>query len=1055
MESALLQEERKLVSVLFVDVVGSTARADGADPEDVRDLNQLYYGETRARIERHGGVVEKYVGDAVMAVFGAPLARSDDAERAVHAALNILEGIEELNASHPGLDLHVRVAVCTGEAVVTVDASPAEALATGDIVNTAARLQTSAPPDGVVVGLETYRLTRYAFNFVELPPVVAKGKSEPVPTWRVVGAIDVRVGRPTSSTPLVGRDRELVLLEAIWDRVSSERAPHLITVLGPAGIGKTRLGREVSGTIERLGGRVLWGRSLPYEEQSPYRAFADIVRRAASIFENDVPESAREKLNALIMEVVPPGEVTEAARYLPQLLGLSIEEGTGDETHLYFAARRLVESLAAREPLLLVFEDVHWADDALMTLLDYLVSRVADRPVAFLALARPELLERHPSWGAGMMAQIRLPLEPLTSDEASRVAASLLGDQPETVARVVARAEGNPLFLEELIASMADEGGAADLPATVRAAIAARIDALPPDVRATLLHASVIGQSFWRGVVEQTGELHDVDAALEALEARGLIQRHPESQVSGDTEFAFKHVLIRDVAYATLPRALRRDLHAAIAGAIEGSVADPAELAWVLAVHWREGGNPHRAMEYLITAGDRAAAALAAEQTYDLYSRALDLATSDEDRRRILLRRGLALTAQEDFPRADEELKALIPVLEGEALVEALVARARATFWTEQTDETFAMATAALEGARALGSKELEPVALARLSGGYGMRGEPGDIDRAIELGNQALERWVPGTRVPDLAEHSHMQADNLYWVGDHERSLALSERASQLGGLEEGSAEFLLRGVGMKCVALSAVGRYEDALEAGAAAIAIAERMGRSANGARNYSTLPLRDIFWLDEAARRSAEVLDRIGRSWFNMPWMNARTDAVSTALLAGDIGTVERDWPSIWEDASQSRAWDRWVIGSKLAVVRAYAELAAGRPGDAVEWARRARDFCLGVKRWKYVTDATVVLGRSLAATGATDEALEVLREAVTRADGPGGTPLLRWRARAALGEVGLGGAETGAEGEARLGEAAAQIEAIARSLSEERAAHYLEAPQVREVLDRVG
>ena len=1054
MEASSVPEERKLVSVLFVDVVGSTARADGADPEDVRDQNQLYYGEARARIERFGGVVEKYVGDAVMAVFGAPLTRSDDAERAVDAALNILVGIESLNTAHPGLDLHVRAAVCTGEAMVAVDATPADALATGDVVNTAARLQSAARPDEVVVDSETFHLARHSFSFEELPAVEAKGKREPVRAWRV-GAPLRRVGRPTSRTPLVGRDRELRLLETVWDRVIASRTPHLVTVLGPAGIGKTRLGREVSAIVERRGGRVLWGRSLPYEEQSPYRAFAEIVRRAAEIYENDTPEVARGKLDELIVEVVLPNEVADSARYLPQLLGLVRQEGTDDEIHLFFAARRLVELLAAREPLLMVFEDLHLADDALMTLLDYLVSRVADQPVAFLALARPELLETHPTWGAGMMAQSRLPLEPLTAQEATQVAASLMTGEPETIEKVVERAEGNPLFLEELVAAVADEAATEDLPTTVRAAIAARIDALPTDARATLLHASVIGQSFWRGVVEQIGGAADVDGALEALEARGLIQRHFESQVMGDAEYAFKHVLIRDAAYATLPRALRRDLHASTAKVIEGSVADPAELAWLLAVHWREGGEPQRAMEYLITAGDQAAAALAAEQTYDLYSRALELAATDEDRRRILLRRGLALTTQEDYPRADEELRTLIPELEGEARVEAMVARARATFWTEQRDETIALATEALALSREVGSAELEPVALARLSGGFGMRGAPGDIDRAIEVGNEALAKWVPGTRVLELAEHSHMQADNLYWTGDHEGSLALSERASQLGGREEGSAEFLLRGVGMKCVALSAVGRYEEALEAGSSAIAIAERMGRSANAARNYSTLPLRDIFLLDEAAERSAQVLSLIGRSWFNMPWMNARTDAIRTSLLRGDLGTVERDWPGVWEDASESLAWDRWVLGGKLAVMRAQAELAAGRAEDAVDWARRARDFCLGVKRWKYVTEATIALGQSLAASGATDDGLEMLRDAVTRADGLGGTPLLRWRARAALGEVALAAAETGAEGELRLGEAATQIHVIADSLVEERTASYLAAPPVRAVLERAG
>ena len=298
-------EERKFVSVLFVDVVGSTAHADGADPEDVRDRNQLYYREARDRIERHGGTIEKYVGDAVMAVFGAPLARSDDAERAVRAALSILEGIAALNERDPGLDLQVRAAVCTGEAIVSVDAAPADALATGDVVNTAARLQSAAPTDRVVVGAETYRLTRHAFDYRELEAVDAKGKRDPVPAWLVERSLVAPAERPTSTTPLVGRDREVLLIRTVWDRAVTAGSPHLVTVVGPAGIGKSRLAEEVAAEIEGRGERSLWGRSLPYEEQTPYRAFGQIVRRAAGIYENDGVDVARQKLGTLVGSRLP------------------------------------------------------------------------------------------------------------------------------------------------------------------------------------------------------------------------------------------------------------------------------------------------------------------------------------------------------------------------------------------------------------------------------------------------------------------------------------------------------------------------------------------------------------------------------------------------------------------------------------------------------------------------------------------------------------------------------------------------------------------------------
>ncbi len=291
--TAASHEERKFVSVLFVDLVGSTALADGADPEDIRDRNQLYFDEVRSRIERHGGIVEKYIGDAVMAVFGAPLARSDDAERAVRASLSIIDGIRELNERHPGIALEVRAGVCTGEAVVAVGATSGEAIATGDVVNTASRLQSAAPTGRVIVDAESYRLTRDGFRYEALPPIVAKGKREPVEAWLVGEALGEPATRSVSRTPLVGRDHEVTLIRSVWERAVSSNHPHLVTVLGPAGIGKSRLAQEVVDAIRATGGRELWGRSLPYEEQTPFRAAAEMVRHVADIYENEAPESGR------------------------------------------------------------------------------------------------------------------------------------------------------------------------------------------------------------------------------------------------------------------------------------------------------------------------------------------------------------------------------------------------------------------------------------------------------------------------------------------------------------------------------------------------------------------------------------------------------------------------------------------------------------------------------------------------------------------------------------------------------------------------------------------
>ena len=562
------REERKFVSILFVDMVGSTAPADGADPEDVRERNQLYYDEVRESIERFGGTVEKYVGDGVVSVFGAPLARSDDAERAVRASLSILDGIRELNERHPGIALDVRVGVTTGEAIVAVDAAPEDTLATGDVVNTAARLQSAAPPGHVIVDAQSYRLTRHAFRFEALRAVDAKGKREPVDSWHVGEAL-ATPARPTSATPLVGRDLELSLVASVWDRAVASGHPHLVTMLGPAGIGKSRLAQEVAEEIGRRAVARSRAGACRTRSRAPYRAAAEMVRTRRGDLRGRTRSEARGKLATLAASVFPEPDVAEATRYLSLLLGLGLDEPPDEPIHLLFAVRQLVEHLSEREPLLLVFEDLHWADDALLDLIDYLVTHVRDHRVVFLALARPEFLERRPTWGAGMIGHTTLPLEPLTPGETGEIVGALMASaDADAVERIVATAGGNPLFIEELVAALDDDPDADELPATVRAAIAARVDALSPTARTALLNASVIGETFWRNVVEGIGEVEDVDEALEALEARGLVHRRAREHGRGRRRVrvqahADPRHRVRDAAARSAPRAPRghRALH--------------------------------------------------------------------------------------------------------------------------------------------------------------------------------------------------------------------------------------------------------------------------------------------------------------------------------------------------------------------------------------------------------------------------------------------------------------------------------------------------------------
>jgi class 3 adenylate cyclase len=644
------REERKLVSVLFVDLVGFTARSDRADPEDVRDTLQGFHARTKQEIERFGGTVEKFIGDAVMAVFGAPVAHGDDAERAVRAGLRVVQAVAELSREHPERPLDVRGAVNTGEAVVAIGSSPGsgEALAIGDVVNTASRLQTSAPTNTLVVGEETYRATRGVIRYEPLEAVQAKGKRDPVAAWLAIAPIGAPAERPATTAPLVGRTRELDLVTSIWERALEERRPHLVTVVGETGIGKSRTASEIAARVEAGGGRVLRGRCLPYG-QTGYRAFADQVRQVAGIYESEAAPDAAAKLSALLHDLMGPDEGDETAPLLATLIGLGAgEEHATEPVQLYFAARRFAERIALEQPTMFVFEDIHWADQAELDLLEYLATHVRDVPGLFLALARPELFEGRPGWGSGVIGHTTIPLEALSAVDSAAIASYLLSGHGDlsSVERMVEVAEGNPLFIEELAASLADRGASDELPTSVRVAIASRIDALPPGARATILAASVIGKHFWRGVLRSLEDLDDVDEALDALEARDLIRREHTSQVQGDAEYAFKHILIREVAYGTLPRADRTRRHAAVATYIEQATDHRAQnLSWVLAHHWREAGEADRSLPYLIAAAGQAADQLAFHHAIELYGAALELLPPDDPRRADLtVRRLISVT---------------------------------------------------------------------------------------------------------------------------------------------------------------------------------------------------------------------------------------------------------------------------------------------------------------------------------------------------------------------------------------------------------------------------
>ncbi|HEX4745389.1 MAG TPA: AAA family ATPase [Gaiellaceae bacterium] len=631
-EAGRAGEERRIISVLFVDLVGFTARSETLDPEDVRAFLTPYYDQVRARLHSFGGRVEKFIGDAVMGIFGAPIAYGDDPERAVRAALAVRDWAEE-----DGLE--IRIAVNTGEAIVELEARPdhGEAMVAGDVVNTAARLQAAAPVGSVIVGEETYTATRNAIEYRPAQPVLAKGKSAPVSAWLALRATSQIGERPMAPVPMIGRDRELEVLQGIWARVREEGRAQFVTVFGPAGIGKSRLGLELATFVADQGGRVLRGRATPYGASTPYSAFAQLVKQTANIFDSDEPSEARAKLLAGVAELAGPAAAEEHAPQLEVLLGLDAENTSADREMLFFSARVFVESLAMSSPTMLLFEDIHWADSSQLDLLETLASRVRDVAVLFVALARPELLTDRPTWGGGLPAYTAVPLDPLSEASSRELAQQLLASKAVShgASKVAEMAEGNPLFIEELAASIAERSTADELPTSVRAIISARLDSLPPGERSVLVDASVAGRVFWRGALAEMAERAALSATLSSLEDRGLITREAVSRIKGDQQYAFKHALIHDVAYATLPRAARRKRHAAMARFLTSSTAT-GQSHEALARHWREAGEPGRALDELVQAAELAGRGWAKEHALSLYSQALELVGDDEQRRRSI-----------------------------------------------------------------------------------------------------------------------------------------------------------------------------------------------------------------------------------------------------------------------------------------------------------------------------------------------------------------------------------------------------------------------------------
>jgi class 3 adenylate cyclase len=645
-EGVAASEERKLATVVFADLVGSTELGAAQDPERTRALLDRFYDAMAAEVEGAGGTVEKFVGDAVMAAFGAPTAQEDHAERALHAALSMQRRLEELF----GETLALRIGVNTGEVVVG-RAREGSSFATGDAVNVAARLEQAAAPGEILAGERTVAAVRGAFEFAEPSSVEAKGKPGGVSCRRVLRALSLMRPRGVSGLhrTFVGRDAELAALAGAYRQVVDQGSPHLVTISGEAGVGKTRLVREFWETLGSESPEPLrrTGRCLPYGQGITYWPLGEILKEQFGILESDPPEALSLRL----------GE--------REILGLTIGLDVARDLHPLAARDRLhagwvefIEELVADRPAVVLIEDIHWAEVPLLDLLDRLL-RDMHGPMLLIASTRPELFDLRPAWGGARRDASTIELEPLPAEAASRMLSELLAEElPGHVsAMIVRQAEGNPFFVEEVLESLIDQGvlmpanggwvvselpGGFAIPDSVQAVLAARIDLLPPDEKAALQAASVIGRVFWTGPVYEL--VPDRRPDFRVLEDRDLVRRRAGSTIAGETEYAFKHQLTREVAYAGLPKAKRARLHANFAGWLEWFGGGRDEHAPLLAHHYAEAVRPADAdlawlgaeeelerlrvvaITWLRRAADLAVGRYGIDDALDLLHRALELA---------------------------------------------------------------------------------------------------------------------------------------------------------------------------------------------------------------------------------------------------------------------------------------------------------------------------------------------------------------------------------------------------------------------------------------------
>jgi class 3 adenylate cyclase/tetratricopeptide (TPR) repeat protein len=971
-------EERKLVTAVFCDLVGSTARSESLDVEDVKELVSPYHARVRAEFEGHGGTFEKFSGDAILALFGAPRAHEDDPERAVRAGLAVRKALAELNAEDEWLDLHFRIGVNTGEALVMLEARPSEGewSAAGDVMNTAARIESAAPVDGILVGEQTYRATRELFEYREAEPIAAKGKAEPVAVWEVLGEKDAAGVRSATEIPLVGRDAELEVLLSFSQEMLEARQPAIATVLGSPGIGKSRLLAELASQLEDRCA-VFRGRCLSYGEGITYWPVNEILKAAAGILHDDDADASAAKLGSLLekLPTTDADQLRTIATTLANLSGIATTPlGTYSaeqlsQAELHWGLRRFFELLATERPSVLLVEDLHWAEPTLLELLRFIGESSASVPLLVLGSARPEAQDLDAVFFSSNGNRRTLELEALGTEASQALVAELLPETASDAARatVLRSAGGNPLFLEETIRMLSEQGalGAEEtaelgVPETLQALIASRLDQLPGLEKRLAQNAAVIGTVFWPGAVSHLDGAGDgVEQGLGELERRDLVRRAARSMVAGESEYAFKHVLIRDVAYGQLPKRRRSVLHARVADWVEALPAGGEEFVEIIAYHFEQAcllarglARPEEpppfdaAVATLTRAGEKAEGREGIREADRYYARALELVDSwtSDVALDLRLRRGRMLIAQGDLRTASQHL-------------------------ADIAEEALALGRADLRAAALLG--------LANIDWKQGRAAESSERLREAErLGSPSGDSELE-VRIAYLA------ANNRGWFeGDSEGAIIDFRRALELAEAVDNRA-LRIEGHMRLGAFLFNLGRIAEADAELSIAVDLAGQMGSHRDEARATSMLGLYKYYLgdIDEAERIAVQALDWLERTCDSYLQVQNLRELARYALARNDPELAEQRLRQALPIALEGGGW--LVIETYRYLVEALVR--QGRLDDARELvafaARNVPEEDTYARAALLVAEAIVATGAGEETTAATvfAEALRLLEE----------------------------------------------------------------------------